>query len=262
MTVMLAEITNVIPQNSLLLWALLLAAAGLLARLATGHVGVRRLGGALGLAGLVLLAVASLPVGGALANTVYWLLAIGMLAAAAVAISARSPVYMAIWFALSLLGTAGLYLYHGAQFLGVATIAVYAGAIVVIFLFVIMLASPRGWAVYDRVSWAPFAAPLAIVSGLVMVALLLVPAIRLSSALTQTQSAANVVTAQTDHTARFGAALFTKHLVEVEMAGTLLLVALVGAIAIVIHGRTRDSGSNGRGAPSPGGGGAEDQANE
>ena len=55
--------------------------------------------------------------------------------------------------ALSLLGTAGLFLFQGAQFLAVATIVVYAGAILVTFLFVLMLAQPEGQASYDRVSW-------------------------------------------------------------------------------------------------------------
>ena len=54
---------------------------------------------------------------------------------------------------MSLLGTAGLFLFQGAQFLGVATIVVYAGAILVTFLFVLMLAQPEGHAFYDRVSW-------------------------------------------------------------------------------------------------------------
>ncbi len=52
-----------------------------------------------------------------------------------------------------------LFLYDGAQFLGVATIVVYAGAILVTFLFVLMLAQPEGQAAYDRVSWAPRCRP-------------------------------------------------------------------------------------------------------
>ena len=69
------------------------------------------------------------------------------------AVTFRNPVYCAIWFALSLLGTAGLFLFQGAQFLGVATVVVYAGAILVTFLFVLMLAQPAGSAFYDRLSW-------------------------------------------------------------------------------------------------------------
>ena len=62
----------------------------------------------------------------------------------------RNPVYCAIWFGMTLLGTAGLFLFIGAEFLAVATLVVYAGAILVTFLFVLMLAQPEGEAPYDR----------------------------------------------------------------------------------------------------------------
>src|SRR4051812_41202352 len=60
---------------------------------------------------------------------VFWLLALVTLGGAVCTISTQSPVYSAIWFAMSLLGTAGLFFFQGAQFLSVATIVVYAGAI-------------------------------------------------------------------------------------------------------------------------------------
>ncbi len=75
----------------------------------------------------------------------------------------------AIWFALTLLGTAGHLHVQGAQFLGVATIVVYAGAILVTFLFVLMLAQPEGDAYYDRVSWE---ALLSAATGAVLVGIL------------------------------------------------------------------------------------------
>src|SRR4051794_26450219 len=56
---------------------------------------------------------------------VFWLLALITLAGAVATISSQSPVYSAIWFAMSLLGTAGLFFFNGAQFLGVATVVVY-----------------------------------------------------------------------------------------------------------------------------------------
>ena len=68
-----------------------------------------------------------------------------------------------------LLGTAGLFLFTGAQFLAVATTVVYAGAILVTFLFVLMLAQPEGKAAYDRVSWE---ALLAAATGIVILAVL------------------------------------------------------------------------------------------
>ncbi len=58
----------------------------------------------------------------------FWVLAGVTLMSAGATITFRSPVYCAVWFALSLLGTAGLFLVQGAQFLAVATIVVYAGS--------------------------------------------------------------------------------------------------------------------------------------
>jgi NADH-quinone oxidoreductase subunit J len=60
-----------------------------------------------------------------------------------------------------LLGTAGLLLLAGAQFLAIATVVVYAGAILVTFLFVLMLAQPEGRAAYDRVSFESLLAAVA-----------------------------------------------------------------------------------------------------
>ena len=90
---------------------------------------------------------------GIIEPALFWILAILAVAAAVGAISAKDPVYSALWFALCLLGVSGLFLYQGAFFLGIATVAVYAGAIVVTFLFVLMLAQPEGHAFYDRMSW-------------------------------------------------------------------------------------------------------------
>ncbi len=97
------------------------------------------------------------------------------LVSAVCTVTFRSPVYCAIWFALSLLGTAGLFMLQGAQFLGVATIVVYAGAILVTFLFVLMLAQPEGHAYYDRVSWEGM---LAATTGAVIVGVLTMTVVR------------------------------------------------------------------------------------
>src|SRR5215510_12815531 len=105
-------------------------------------------------------------------QVVYWILALITLGAAVATISSQSPVYSAIWFAASLLGTAGLFFYNGAQFLGVATIVVYAGAIVVTFLFVIMLAQPEGHSPYDRLTWGGLPKVLGVVSAGLLVGIL------------------------------------------------------------------------------------------
>ena len=181
---------------------------------------------------------------------VFMLLAVVTIVSAAATISMRNPVYSAIWFAMSLLGTSGLFLYQGAQFLAVATIVVYAGAILVTFLFVLMLAQPKGHAYYDRLSWE---AMLSAGTGAVLVGVL---TMAIDSSMKSEESGAtagspssassssdgtagqassgtpdNVLAEQ--HVAHLGAQLFSKYLIAVEVVGTLLLVALVGAVAIV-----------------------------
>ena len=99
----------------------------------------------------------------------FLVLAIVSLASAVMMITSRNPVYSALWFAMVLLSNSGLYLLQGAEFLAAATIIIYAGAIIVTFLFVIMLAQPGGTAKYDRISREPF---LACVAGAVLASVL------------------------------------------------------------------------------------------
>lgn len=188
---------------------------------------------------------------GSLGEEAVFLLVAGVAVVSATAtIVTRSPVYAAIWFAMTLAGVSGVLLVLDAQFLGVATIVVYAGAILVMFLFVLMLAQPSGLASYDRVSSEPM---LAAIAGAVLVGLLTVSIGRLSApaalegdqsvAQTEAEEAAAAATAvaapdqlRDDHVARLGGELFGRHLVAVEAAGVLLFVALVGAIAVVTRG--------------------------
>src|SRR5438270_923444 len=76
-------------------------------------------------------------------------------------ITQRNPVRAALSFALVVLSTCGLFLLQAAPFLMAATIIVYAGAIVVTFLFVIMLAQQTGWSDADHRSREPFIATVA-----------------------------------------------------------------------------------------------------
>ena len=184
-------------------------------------------------------------------EAVFLTVALVAVVSGAATIVTRSPVYSAIWFALSLAGVAGVLLVLGAQFLGVATIVVYAGAILVMFLFVLMLAQPSGLAPYDRVSNEPL---LSAVAGAVLLGLLSLSIGRLSTdascCAAPTRAAAVTGPAQpaapaepvgddplaVDQVARLGGELFGRHLLAVEVAGVLLLAALIGAIAVVTRG--------------------------
>jgi NADH-quinone oxidoreductase subunit J len=178
-----------------------------------------------------------------MADAVFLILAAVTVVSAAAAVTFRNPVYCAIWFGQSVLGTAGLFFFTGAQFLAVAAVVVYAGAILVTFLFVLMLAQPEGKSPYDRVSRE---ALISAVTGIAMVGVLSMtiggvfspakPPAHPIAPPTEEVLAAGILTPQ--HVARLGGELFGRHLLAVEVAGTLLLTALVGAAAIVAHKET------------------------
>jgi NADH-quinone oxidoreductase subunit J len=216
-------------------------------------------GAALGIAALAGLVLTGRRLGGLGEEAVFLVVSLVAVISGAATVVSRSPVYAAIWFALALAGVAAVLLVLGAQFLGVATIVVYAGAILVMFLFVLMLAQPAGLAPYDRVSNEPL---LAAVAGAVLLGLLSLVVGRLSAETSSCcklpsraaiaaiapgpdkgrgadgrpaadQDSAAVDSLAADQVARLGGELFGRHLLAVEVAGVLLLVALVGSIAIV-----------------------------
>lgn len=228
--------------------ALIVATAGL------GGIGVyllmprassagRAAGVPLAIAGGVLLWLiwlASFRDAGAGARIVFLLLATQTVLGGVMTVTQRNPVSCALWFACVVIGTAGLFLLQNAQFLAAAIVIVYAGAIIVMFLFVIMMAQQTGGARYDRVAREPalavgacFVLLIALVSTIaatyrgpspVLAPLPPGPGISPAALLDDRPDAPLV--------ARLGTALFTEHAVSLEVAGTLLLVAMVGAIVI------------------------------
>jgi NADH-quinone oxidoreductase subunit J len=199
----------------------------------------RNAGGILVTAGIASILYALPRVGPWFEVLVFWGLALLTVGGSAAAISMRSPVYAAIWFAVSLLGTAGMLVQHHAQFVGVATMVVYAGAIVVTFLFVVMLAQPEGHELHDRLSWGRLAKAAAILAGGLLMALLVSACSAVLSGDIPRSGDGKDLLDDSSELARLGNELFSVHLLAVELAGTLLLVALVGAIALMIHGRER-----------------------
>ena len=225
--------------------ATLLMAAGMGLVLPRVRPGGRMAGVVLAAAGLGVMASQLPGLGDWLRGGVFYVIAGVTVASAVATISLRNPVYSAIWFGMTLLGTAGLFLFQGAQFLAVATVVVYAGAILVTFLFVLMLANPKGRAAYDRVSWE---ALVSAATGAVLVGVLSMTVTRVLSPEDATGlpeppiAAAPAGPAQTGvlaeaQMAQLGGELFGRHLIAVEVTGALLLVALVGAAVII--GRAR-----------------------
>ena len=180
----------------------------------------------------------------------FWIFSSVAIASGALMVTSQNPVYAALWFALATLSVCGMFLLGSAGFLAAATMIVYAGAIVVMFLFVIMLSQQQGLAFYDR--WA--SRPLTVI--LVAMALLggLINAIRPESreyhlpvthaATSPELAAANPLSraddSQISSIRGVGRSLFGDYLFAVEIAGTILMVAAIGAILIVPRRRRGD----------------------
>jgi NADH-quinone oxidoreductase subunit J len=176
-------------------------------------------------------------------------------------ITDHRPVYAALWFAVVTLATCGLFLLNAAPFLAAATVIVYAGAIVVTFLFVIMLAQQAGATGYDRKAYQ---AELATMGGFLMLGAILFTLQEWGSASTRLAAAGSAVpekqilfvrpprnitanplskpvSLKEDQNADendlgtlqgVGRSLFGDYLFAVELAGTVLLIATIGAIAL------------------------------
>jgi NADH-quinone oxidoreductase subunit J len=146
------------------------------------------------------------------------------------------PVYSALYFVLVVVAVAAMLVLLHAEFLAVALIIVYAGAILVTYLFVIMLARQPGSPVYDRRSREPF---LAVLAGFVLMAAVASQAERsprqaVDAAQAVPAGVAEEPTAPTTegNTYAIGATVMTKHVVALEVAGLLLLISMIGAIAM------------------------------
>ena len=158
---------------------------------------------------------------------IFFFLAVVAVAAALGMLIARNPVTSALWLVLNLFCIAGLYITLNAQFIGVIQILVYAGAIMVLFLFVIMLLNLSALPRLQDFDWK---LGLAFGLGMVILAqLVYVLAMGLDALPESTISEASAVTG----TATFLAAeLFTVYALPFEVIGILLLAATIGAVML------------------------------
>jgi NADH-quinone oxidoreductase subunit J len=162
-------------------------------------------------------------------------------------ITARNPVYAALFLVLTFFQAAGIWLLLRAEFLAISLVLVYVGAVMVLFLFVVMMLDIN---VDDlRVGfWKhfPVAASIGVLIALEMAAVLMggfrtgeeravAPAV--AQATTQAAPAAGQVALQYSNTKELGRLLYTEYLFPLEIAAVILLVAIVAAIALTLRQR-------------------------
>jgi NADH-quinone oxidoreductase subunit J len=151
---------------------------------------------------------------------------------AVLVVSTRDTVHSVLFLVLDFLFVAALYVLLGAQFLAAIQILVYAGGIVVLYLFVVMLVNlkrpPEAHSDPHRKTQWGFALAIAVLVELAVVATYsyVRPAAPAAAA---AQAAAAPVTGNTEVV---GWLLYTSYLIPFEIASMLLLVAMIGAIVL------------------------------
>jgi NADH-quinone oxidoreductase subunit J len=159
----------------------------------------------------------------------FWLLAAIALIASVSMIVQRNPVYSALFLIVTLLSIAGLFLLLSAQFLAVIQIIVYAGAIMVLFLFVIMLLDIRR--MEDTISRVKLQKSLGLLLGVVFF-LETVLVLRSGMVRDIAVMAAPPPVPDFGTAAGLGRALFSQYVFPLQLAAVLLFVALIGAVVL------------------------------
>ena len=150
-------------------------------------------------------------------------------------ITARTPVYAALYLVLAFFNAACVWMLLRAEFLAIALVLVYVGAVMVLFLFVVMMLDMNTDALRDGF-WKHF--PLAGLIGVVIaleMALVLIPGFDVRKAPVLDAAALKM-----GNTKLLGIEIYTRYLYPLQIAAVLLLVAIVAAIALTLR-RRKDS---------------------
>ncbi len=147
-------------------------------------------------------------------------------------ITARSPVYAALYLVLAFFSAACVWMLLRAEFLSITLILVYVGAVMVLFLFVVMMLDINVDSLREGF-WkhAPVAGAVGLVIALEMAAVL-IPGFNLPSA--PTPDAGDL---KLGNTKLLGIEIYTQYLYPLQIAAVLLLVAIIAAIALTLRQR-------------------------
>jgi NADH-quinone oxidoreductase subunit J len=163
---------------------------------------------------------------------IFFFLAIVAIAAALAMLFTRNAIYSALFLILNFCTIAVFYLILNAPFIAMAQITVYAGAIMVLFLFVIMLLGNEQFRQDTGHHWQ---LPLAIFLGLVLLGEVTYVLISKGGVLPMIGS----VPPNFGSPASIGSLLFNQYLLPFEITSVLLLVSMIGAIVLTQSERRR-----------------------
>ena len=183
----------------------------------------------------------------------FYLFAITCVGAAFMVIAVRNPVHSVLFLILAFFNAAGLFVQLGAEFLAMILIVVYVGAVLVLFLFVVMMLDVD-FAVL-KAGFLKYLPVGATVGLLLLVELVLIVGTWITAP-DITAQAPTPPASDISNTEAIGLILYTRYVYLFEVAGLILLVAMIGAIVLTLQhkrdvrrqkvssqvGRTREAG--------------------
>ena len=174
-------------------------------------------------------------------NISFWAFALTAVVAAGAVISVRNPVHAVLCLILTFFSVACIWLLVGAEFLGVALVLVYVGAVMVLFLFVVMMLDIDVTA--RREGWVRFLPVGLLVAVVMLVQMLLLIGVKARSVAPFPDNAASA-TADVDNTRWLAEQLFTGFILPFEFAAVILTVAVIAAVMLTLRRRTGNKSQN------------------
>jgi NADH-quinone oxidoreductase subunit J len=165
-------------------------------------------------------------------TALFYLFAVVLLFAAFRVVTARNPVYAALYLVLTFFQASAIWLLLRAEFLAISLVLVYVGAVMVLFLFVVMMLDINLDSLREGF-WRHF--PMAAIAGVLIaleMAAVLMGGFRLNTPKSQLAAGSD-----TSNTLELGKLLYSDYLYPLEIAAVILLVAIVAAIALTLRAR-------------------------
>ena len=167
----------------------------------------------------------------------FYIFATVAVASGLLTVLARNPVHSVLWLILAFFSAAGMMVLIGAEFVAMLLVIVYVGAVMVLFLFVVMMLDvdfaelKRGLADY---------LPLGALIGLVLVVELglVFGHWVLADAAPEARQAAMPAPTDVSNTEALGRIMYDQYILVFQLAGLILLVAMIGAIVLTLRHRT------------------------
>lgn len=164
----------------------------------------------------------------------FYLFAISAVTGGLFTVISRQPVHSVLWLILSFLSSAGLFVLLGAEFVAMLLIIVYVGAVMVLFLFVVMMLDVDFAEL--KAEMAKFL-PLALLIGLIILMQMVMAYGAWETAHGASELLANPITAEHHNTEALGLILYDEYFLLFQLSGLILLVAMIGAIVLTLRHR-------------------------